>query len=615
MPNRNGPEAGTMSRRKLLSLLSGAGVAAVAGAGMAQSLPFAASASTVTESVYGENGAAGTAGIFSVADFGAEGDGLADDAAAIQAAFDFARDAGGGVVYFPPGRYMIKGLQTLTFYGNMKLAGVPGVSVLDFSDRDGSTVDAGYKYLISAFGTFDSPVYLTADAPENGSVAQLSSTAGFAEGDLLIVTSDHEWTEVSSYGQRQGEYVIVDEILGQTKLRFKNALHETYRLADQARLHKIHPVSNITIDGLVFVGQGRIGAQGADGGDLGLGITYGRNVEVRNCQFIDIDEVQLEFRSCYRFRADGNYHVHSKYFSASGGIGEDKPHTLPARGTVQYQIRTADCCQYGTIANCVGEGGRHMFNTGHSFRYNDGTPARTDKLFGINRHIQVVGCWSKNTWHAGFSSHQDADFLEFIHCTSENSGMAGFNPRVRNVRVVGCTVVNSARHTYLSDKPFNIEIVDCKAFNCASIIYLDDSLDFDFKNITIKGFIAENSSQGIVIDGRLASSITGELVIADNDIRSSPNTGNYSPIRILGKFRCIVSNNRITDTSIGYAIRLEGVKEAIVTGNAVKRSYRLVYADSASEKVIVAHNTFTANQYAAIDNNAVSPVTQYNVIV
>jgi hypothetical protein len=46
-------------------------------------------------------------GIFDVTDFGAQGDGVADDTAAIQATIEAAAEVGGGVVFFPPGTYPI----------------------------------------------------------------------------------------------------------------------------------------------------------------------------------------------------------------------------------------------------------------------------------------------------------------------------------------------------------------------------------------------------------------------------------------------------------------------------------------------------------------------------
>ncbi len=45
-------------------------------------------------------------GTFNVRSYGAKGDGSSSDTAAIQAALDACREAGGGQVRFPPGRYL-----------------------------------------------------------------------------------------------------------------------------------------------------------------------------------------------------------------------------------------------------------------------------------------------------------------------------------------------------------------------------------------------------------------------------------------------------------------------------------------------------------------------------
>jgi len=58
----------------------------------------------------------------SVKDFGAKGDGVTDDTAAIQAAINYANSIGGGSVMFPPALYYTTG--TLTLKNNVDLIGV-----------------------------------------------------------------------------------------------------------------------------------------------------------------------------------------------------------------------------------------------------------------------------------------------------------------------------------------------------------------------------------------------------------------------------------------------------------------------------------------------------------
>lgn len=67
---------------------------------------------------------------FNVVDYGATGDGSTDDTAAIQAAIDAAEAAGGGVVYFPAGVYVVGGALQDTSRSNAQLL-LPLVDAVD----------------------------------------------------------------------------------------------------------------------------------------------------------------------------------------------------------------------------------------------------------------------------------------------------------------------------------------------------------------------------------------------------------------------------------------------------------------------------------------------------
>ena len=98
-------------------------------------------------------------GLISVRAFGAKGDGTVHDTVAIQKAIDAARDAGGGGVWFPAGRYLSS---TLRLYPYVGLFGAPtwsyhhnGGTQVEFCDPQASCLidlSAAYGARVSGLG-------------------------------------------------------------------------------------------------------------------------------------------------------------------------------------------------------------------------------------------------------------------------------------------------------------------------------------------------------------------------------------------------------------------------------------------------------------------------------
>jgi len=101
--------------------------------------------------------------VYSVSDFGAKGDGKADDTAAFQKALDTAKEAGGGVVYAPRGNYLFNGHLNVPDAVTLKgiWESVPAHNGL----RDGGAAkptDNGTTFLVTeSQGTEDGPAFIT----------------------------------------------------------------------------------------------------------------------------------------------------------------------------------------------------------------------------------------------------------------------------------------------------------------------------------------------------------------------------------------------------------------------------------------------------------------------
>src|SRR4051812_15456310 len=129
-----------ISRRKALLALAAGGTAL---------LPVCASANTPFQSYAFP--ATGTptprtmpdrlAEIKNVKDFGAVGDGVADDTAAIQAAVNWTSGANRGTIFFPLGRYVVSEPITFNYDGDLSIAFVGVAGTLIFGSFNGYIFD------------------------------------------------------------------------------------------------------------------------------------------------------------------------------------------------------------------------------------------------------------------------------------------------------------------------------------------------------------------------------------------------------------------------------------------------------------------------------------------
>jgi len=132
-----------------------------------------------------------TEGSVNVKQYGAVGDGVADDTAAIQAAADAVSASGGGVVYYPAGTYLVSRGITTTDSGTQHLAirlnnfvyhKGAGIDATKIHLADGSDCHVFYQFQADHCGVSD----MTIDANRANQTVQNPSTGNDPAGIIII---------------------------------------------------------------------------------------------------------------------------------------------------------------------------------------------------------------------------------------------------------------------------------------------------------------------------------------------------------------------------------------------------------------------------------------------
>lgn len=139
----------------------------------------------------------------SVKDFGAVGDGVADDSGAVEAAINVAL-AGGRHVYFPSGRYRIGTAKQFVYTGDLHLYGDEATIVM----ASGTPVCMGFMPPLA------STITLTSSVNDGEKSIDVSSASGLEPGHVLFFNTS---TPVdSAWGYVKRSLVRVGQVVGNT---------------------------------------------------------------------------------------------------------------------------------------------------------------------------------------------------------------------------------------------------------------------------------------------------------------------------------------------------------------------------------------------------------------
>jgi hypothetical protein len=187
--------------------------------------------------------------VVSVKDFGAVGDGVTDDTAAIGLALDYGVSTG-LTVHIPPGTYLFDGYTATSTSITLSIEGDVGNPPTLIPSQ--AAVDAGnYMFLVSSTRfTGVSGLSITADVKPNQATIALTSAAGLAIGDMIQITSDDLWYHGDRGVYYTGEINKITEINSNT-ITLEGFTRDLYETTDTLVIRAWTP-NKVSIRNLVL---------------------------------------------------------------------------------------------------------------------------------------------------------------------------------------------------------------------------------------------------------------------------------------------------------------------------------------------------------------------------
>jgi hypothetical protein len=260
-----------------------------------------------------------------VTDFGAVGDGVQDDTAAVLQAIDWvAASPAVGMVYFPAGDYRITATLHLpaeiTLRGERDASGNRARLLFDFGGADGDCIRVA--------GSPAGPYQSVQPAPVHATAIVVSDASEFAVGDHAEIRQENDpaWDNGDTWAQRaEGQILRIVGIEGNT-LYLEQALRAEYQAQFDPQIRRVALKQHVGIDNLDIL---RIDAGTPIYGDH-IHFSFAadcwvRGVEFENCvqRFVNIhSSSNIEVSGCvlhHAFAYGGGGHAYGVECSAQTG--------------------------------------------------------------------------------------------------------------------------------------------------------------------------------------------------------------------------------------------------------------------------------------------------------
>jgi hypothetical protein len=449
--------------------------------------------------------------VVSVKDFGAVGDGVADDTVEINAALA----SGAKMVHFPAGTYKVSA--TLNVPVNVSIVGDgPNASIIDGSSATYANLTSGYHINVAA-GTWTALPALTTNPVAGASSLVFASAPSVSRGDIICIynPTNGSWSGFRTY-YRAGEYQRVAGLSGST-VTTQGSLYANY-VAANVNLYRLTNPSTASISGIKLLGL-------ADTGNPVTGInTTGtvdfvfENVVVTGCSYACIAINQawnctVTACSCQEDAASS--------FGGDYGIVVSNSTGVHVNGGTHYAVR-------------------HAITTGGG----DGIGNVPNRMI---RYSSILAMTGSSTGVGALDFHGNCEHCVVTGCTIDGGMIVGGD----HITIDGNTIIGRGNSDVL---------ILCAELKGTNLSITDNLMQSYYIGASGRGAFFDIGGNSVVISSDTVNG--GTIAIGNNtmDWMSSSTTG-QPWVRI--------NNSSYTGTDISIAIEGNAITAAGLGGTAI----------------------------------------------
>lgn len=581
------------------------------------------------------------ADVVNVRDYGAVGDGVTDDTAAIQAALLAVKE--GGKVLIPGGMYVVS--QKILLRKSLHISG------------DGATIKCSLP-LDSTDAVFDFQfknriidTALTANVSKGQTSLSVANTIGVSEGDYVVLSSNEYFSGVEGVSgfeiENKGELNQINSFSGNTIYLAIPAQDSYDNENHPVTVRVVRHTEDISVEGVSFVGTGG-GASHTDENPKGcraIHFIHCSRVRITNCRFTDFPRYAIQVTNCADVIVSNNDFVgvdpfdesnfsieRSKWFTGclfQGGVGltftgntgrylrrhldiDNQDTGCVARGITITSNTAISCrnvvgthgCQGVVICGNVGIG----CSSGIAFRGKDCVISGNDLGTVSGDYAILLGSYLGT--YQNYDSEQSPSVGDVVVSNNKCNGSK-----------YGIFITIDAKSVLLDGNNFSVKehgvnvysrridelqvsnnhFLSGGSYGSYGIITRNISGQIiSISNISITSNLISNFYRCIVLCGSSVENPMNNITITNNSLY-----GTFQGVRLgndstannsLGYFGsyCVISGNTIqAETSISIA-RTRFIKQPVIFANADSNSSRVI--DSSLNASIPDSGTFEVGQ-------------------